>query len=191
MAKDDELQPAAPHVGLRMPWTIDQLQNGTSVLDLVKVASIYGDLTATTLRSAKSEPDEKPFVVPLPSYIKPLPQDMTKEDAINLWTKGAMLVPENGFRNKLIQSYVEHVHPSLPIVNLHSLLQSIDMGSQNIQPISLFLFQAILFTGTAFVDISDLQAAGFSTRKEARKAFYQRARVSMRHFYLGIFCNFE
>ncbi|KAI9750377.1 MAG: hypothetical protein M1835_001396 [Candelina submexicana] len=41
----------------------------------------------------------------------------------------------------------------------------------------MLLFQAIMFTGAAFVDEVHLRSAGYSTRRAARKAFYQRTRL--------------
>jgi hypothetical protein len=36
-----------------------------------------------------------------------------------------------------------------------------------------------MFAGATFVDLDDIQAAGFATRREARKALYDRAQVSL------------
>jgi hypothetical protein len=36
-----------------------------------------------------------------------------------------------------------------------------------------------MFAGATFVDLDEIQAAGFATRRVARKAFYDRARVSL------------
>lgn len=65
----------------------------------------------------------------------------------------------------------------MPLVEIHELLQIIDDGTGEPEKISLLLFQAIMFVGTAFVDMDFLRAAGYTNRKAARKAFFQKARV--------------
>ena len=42
---------------------------------------------------------------------------------------------------------------------------------------SLVLWQAIMFAGTAFVDIIHLELEGFTTHKGARRAYYEKVRV--------------
>lgn len=104
---------------------------------------------------------------------------MTMEDIGHLWKKGALSVPESAFRNELLRSYIEFVHPYMPLVELHELLRIVDKGTGENGRVSLLLFQAVMFTGVAFVDMSYLTAAGYATRKSARKAFYLKARVCM------------
>lgn len=113
----------------------------------------------------------------LPPYIKPLPSRMAMEDAAHLARKGALSIPETSFRNELIRSYVEYVHPYMPLIDLHDFLRAVDKGTGESGRVSLLLFQAVMFTGVAFVDMSYLTAAGYATRKAARKAFYVKARV--------------
>lgn len=115
---------------------------------------------------------------PLPRYIKPLPQRMTADDIGYLYKKGALTIPEPIFRNALLQAYVEYVYPYMPLIELHDFLRIVDQDDGETGKISLVLFQAVMFAGTAFVDMALLTAAGYTTRKAARKAFYQKARVS-------------
>lgn len=104
---------------------------------------------------------------------------MTSVDIDYLFAKGALSLPETSVRNALLRSYLEYVHPYMPLVEVHELLQIIDDGTGQYGRISLLLFQAIMFAGTAFVDMDELRAAGYSSRKSARKAFFQKARVSV------------
>ncbi|KAF8855742.1 hypothetical protein BDZ45DRAFT_727931 [Acephala macrosclerotiorum] len=113
----------------------------------------------------------------LPDYLKPLPQRMTSVDIDYLFAKGALSLPDVAVRNALLRSYLEYVHPYMPLIEIHDLLQIIDDGTGESGRISLLLFQAIMFAGTAFVDMEFLRAAGYSNRKTARKAFFQKARV--------------
>jgi len=39
------------------------------------------------------------------------------------------------------------------------------------------VFQAIMFSGVASVDKKYLEAAGYATRREARRDFFQKTRV--------------
>ena len=102
---------------------------------------------------------------------------MDIEDISHLWMKGALTIPDALFRNALLTAYIEFVHPYMPLIELHEFLRIIDKGTGEGGRISLLLFQAIMFTGVAFVDKSYLTAAGYSTRKAARKAFYLKSRV--------------
>jgi hypothetical protein len=43
---------------------------------------------------------------------------------------------------------------------------------------SLFLYQAVMFAASAFVDMKYLREGGYTTRKAARKSFFQKTRVS-------------
>ncbi|EHL03850.1 putative Cutinase transcription factor 1 beta [Glarea lozoyensis 74030] len=80
-------------------------------------------------------------------------------------------------RNALITAYLEYVHPYMPLIEVCETLRIIDDESGSSGKMSLFLFQAMMFAGTAFVDMDVLRRAGFTNRKAARKAFFQKARV--------------
>jgi hypothetical protein len=145
---------------------------------LLKSASHHGDRTATRLSPLAIPPT--PFLKHvLPGYLKPLPQRMTSADVDYLWAKGALSLPELPVRNALFRSYLEFVHPYMPLIEVHELLEIVEEGTGVSGKISLLLFQAIMFAGTAFVDMEFLNSAGFSNRKVARKAFFQKARVRL------------
>lgn len=135
---------------------------------------MHGDLVSTVSDQAATPKRSKG---PLPGYIKPLPHRMNADDIHYLWKKGALSIPATTFRNELIRCYVEYVHPYMPLIDLNEFLQIVDDGHGHSGKLSLLLFQAVMFAGTAFVEMSYLENAGFSTRKAARKAFYQKARV--------------
>jgi hypothetical protein len=146
---------------------------------LLTSASIHGDRTATRLDTPPMPPMPPTPLLKhqLPDYLKPLPQRMTSVDIDYLFAKGALSLPDTQVRNALLRSYVEYVHPYMPLVEIHELLETINDGSGESGKISLLLFQAIMFAGTAFVDMDYLRAGGYSNRKAARKAFFQKARV--------------
>ncbi|KAH0536119.1 hypothetical protein FGG08_006985 [Glutinoglossum americanum] len=113
----------------------------------------------------------------LPDYIKPLPVRIAPDDVEYLAKKGALTVPEVGLRNELLRSYLEYVHPYMPLLELHNFLNIVERGNGSTGKLSLLLFQAVMFAGTAFVDMKHLGDAGYTSRKAARKAFFQKTRL--------------
>jgi hypothetical protein len=143
---------------------------------LVNAASIHGDRMATRIEGPPMPP--APLLKHrLPDYIKPLPQRMTSVDIDYLFAKGALSLPDTPVRNALLRAYLEFVHPYMPLIEIHDFLQIVEDGTGESGKISLLLFQAVMFAGTAFVDMDFLRSAGYSNRKAARKAFFQKARV--------------
>ncbi|KAJ5199619.1 hypothetical protein N7472_004823 [Penicillium cf. griseofulvum] len=112
----------------------------------------------------------------LPDYIRGLPARLQKEDIDYLAVKGALTIPDVPLRNELLKSYIHYVHTYMPLLDLEEFLQNISQND-GIHRISLLLFQAVMFAGVAFIDMKHLQAAGYQTRKVARKVFFQRARL--------------
>lgn len=116
-----------------------------------------------------------PFL-PLPSYIKPLPCRLGFDDVTYLLNKGALIIPGDRLRNELLRNYVEYMHPFMPLVDWPKLMRIIKQAD-GVQSISLLLFQALMFTGLATIDMHFLKSAGFSTRREARRVFFNKARL--------------
>lgn len=112
----------------------------------------------------------------LPDYIRGLPARLQKDDIDYLTVKGALTIPDVTLRNELLKAYIHYVHTYMPLLDLEEFLQTI-VQNDGIHRISLLLFQAVMFAGMAFVDMKHLQAAGYQTRKAARKIFFQRARL--------------
>lgn len=112
----------------------------------------------------------------LPDYIRGLPPRLMKEDIDYLSMKGALTIPDVVLRNELIKSYIHYVHTYMPLLDLEDFLQTIVLND-GVHRMSLLLFQAVMFAGTAFVDIKHLHAAGYPNRKTARKIFFQRTRL--------------
>jgi hypothetical protein len=112
----------------------------------------------------------------LPDYIRGLPARLNKDDIDYLAAKGALSIPDVSLRNELLKAYVHYVHTYMPLLDLEEFLQTV-VQNDGVHRISLLLFQAVMFAGMAFVDIKHLKAAGYPTRKAARKIFFQRARL--------------
>lgn len=116
----------------------------------------------------------------LPPFIAPFSTQIPAEDLAYLSAKGALKLPENTLQTALLRSYFDYVHPFMPILDLERFLRSVATQEGEHDRTSLLLFQAIMFAGTAHVDMDHLRKAGFRTRRQARKTFFQRTRVSAR-----------
>lgn len=125
------------------------------------------------------DPDFDPLTAILdeePRFLKPLSDRICPEDLEFLRFRGALSIPESGLRNELLRSYIQWVHSFMPVLNLQEFLRCVAENDPN-GNVSVLLFQAVMFVGTAFIDLKHLQAAGYSTRKSARNAFFTRLRV--------------
>ena len=115
----------------------------------------------------------------LPQYLRALPPRLLSEDIEYLQKKGALTIPDVDLRNELLRSYILYVHPFMPLLDLDDFFRAVQRSQGNEDPISLLLFQAVMFAAVAYVDINYLQRAGFESRRSARKFFFQKARVGM------------
>jgi hypothetical protein len=114
----------------------------------------------------------------LPLFVKPLPERIAPEDIKYLHAKGALALPGQELQNALLKAYVEYVHPYMPLLELHDFLHAINSTGGTGGRVSLFLYQAVMFVAAAFVELKYLQGEGYSNRKNARKAFFMKTRVS-------------
>lgn len=113
----------------------------------------------------------------LPGFIRPLPGKMAPEDIVYLHSKGAFTLPDITLQRALLHAYVEFVHPYMPLLELHPLLETIHHRDGKHGTISLLLYHAVMFAAASFVPAKYLKAAGFSRRREARKSFFMKARA--------------
>ena len=112
----------------------------------------------------------------LPNYIKPVPSRLGQDEILFLERKGALTIPPLPLRDALLREYAEFVNPYMPLLNFHELIETIDRDDGS-QSISLLLFQAMMFAGVATVDMRFLKSAGYSSRRDARRVFFQKTRV--------------
>ncbi|KIX08513.1 uncharacterized protein Z518_03169 [Rhinocladiella mackenziei CBS 650.93] len=112
----------------------------------------------------------------LPCFIKPLPSHLTCEDTDYLSYKRVFEIPEARYRNEILRSYFQFVYPLLPLLDVGGFLGPMLQNDPQDQ-VSLLLFQAVMCSGAAHVDIQILHALGYGTRKAARRAFFERARL--------------
>ncbi|RFU25539.1 hypothetical protein B7463_g10796, partial [Scytalidium lignicola] len=159
--KAHRLQRSSPEIQI-------QVANG-----FLKVVSV--DRSDTTSQS--SPPEQRPPLLDL-DYVKPLSLNLIEEDIEFLAVKGALWIPPTELRDALLCSYLDYVHPFLPILKLSQLLAMFrrQKGSEGSR-VSILLFQAIMLAASAFVDEKLLLNNGFNTRREARKEMYQRVKL--------------
>lgn len=138
-------------------------------------APLVGDIRTAQFLNTLEEPD---LLAQLPAFVKPLPAKIAPEDVKYLHTKGALTLPPLELQNALIRAFVEYVHPFMPLLELGAFLNTINSKDGLCGQVSLFLYQAIMFSGTAFVEAKYLRAAGYTSRRTARKSFFQKTRVS-------------
>lgn len=124
----------------------------------------------------------------LPPFVRPLPSKVAPEDVSYLHFKGALTLPTIPLQNALLQAYVEYVHPFMPLMDIHEFLSIVNRRDGLNGQTSLFLYQAVMFSATAFVDMKYLREAGYPSRKSARKSFFQKTRVSPRALELHPHC---
>ncbi|RYP08009.1 hypothetical protein DL764_002155 [Monosporascus ibericus] len=136
--------------------------------------SVSGDLRTAQFLNTLEEPDASSH---LPAFIRPLPAKIAAEDVAYLNTKGALTLPTIPLQNALLRCYIEYVHPYMPLIDLNEFLTAVNARDGLCGQISLFLYQAIMFSATAYVESKFLQDAGYSSRKAARKASFYKARL--------------
>ena len=112
----------------------------------------------------------------LPSYISRPRRKFKPEELEYLKNRGALSVPGTTLRNQLFLSFVMYVYPFLPVLDLQDFIFAIE--GQPRTEVSLILFQAVMFAGTAFVDAQSLVNAGFEDRVAARAYFFEKVKVS-------------
>ena len=112
----------------------------------------------------------------LPSYIKPLPDRFGNDDITYLQNKGALTIPNVELRNELIRCYAEVIHPFMPLLDLHDFVATIDCKDGSKQ-VGLLLFQSVMFAGVASVNIRHLENAGYTSRRDARRDFFNKTRL--------------
>lgn len=121
---------------------------------------------------------EPPRSQDLPAYLTPILDQITEDDVSYLYKKDALSLPTGDFRDALIRSFLDFVYPFCPLLSLRHFLAAFDERIDKPGKISVLLFQAVMFAGVAFVEAAYIVEAGFSARKAARRAFYNRTKVT-------------
>ena len=135
-----------------------------------------------------THPDPMPAPLPLyqddpsqlPGWVKNPSSRIEVDDFEYLQNRGALIIPEQPLRDECLACFMEWVYPYSPIVDLNDIARAISNRDGSGGHVSLPVFQAIMFAGVGFVDMTTLHMAGFQSRKEAKKAFFRKVKVSAR-----------
>ncbi|KAJ0418668.1 fungal-specific transcription factor domain-containing protein [Aspergillus carlsbadensis] len=101
--------------------------------------------------------------------------DMPEWDLNLLQQRGCFSIPVRGLLNEFTREYFLHVHPNLPVINEADFWDTYTNNRR--EPISLVLFQAMLFAACSFVSQSTIRRLGFKSLRAARAALYSRAKA--------------
>lgn len=112
----------------------------------------------------------------LPSFIAPIKSRRCAQHWEFLYAQGAFDILEDKLRNVIVTSYVNFVHPQLPVVDIHELLQALATNGTDCT-ISIILLQAILLSGCSFVEMEYIKAGGYESRMTLRKQIADRVRL--------------
>lgn len=155
-----------------------------SVFDNLRTSQFINSVEEADNTSISSSSNNNNNSSKLPAFLRPLPTKIAAEDVKYLHIKGALSLPTLPLQNALLQAYVEFVHPYMPLMDLNHFLGTISTRDGRNGQTSLFLYQAVMFAASAFVDMKYLREGGYTTRKAARKSFFQKTRVSLSHPWL-------
>jgi hypothetical protein len=98
-----------------------------------------------------------------------------QDEICYLDSQSCFRLPTRSSWNSMIQVYFRHIHPLVPVLEEAKFWEfSRGNGSPSL---SLFVAQAILFAACPFAGRRTIQACGFANCREARVAFYRRAKV--------------
>lgn len=111
-----------------------------------------------------------------PNFISPIKSTKCAQHSMFLHYQGAFDVLEEKLRNAVITSYIHFVHPQIPVVDIHELLQALATNGRD-GKVSILLLQCILLSGCTFVEIEYVTQAGFESRMSLRRQLADRARL--------------
>ncbi|CAI4220060.1 unnamed protein product [Parascedosporium putredinis] len=92
----------------------------------------------------------------IPAFLKPIPPKVDATDTQYLLSKGAFTLPGVEFQNALLKAFIEYVHPFIPVLDLVEFLSIIHNRDGSRGQTSLVLYQAVMFSGSAFVSMEIL-----------------------------------
>ncbi|KAL6402452.1 Cutinase transcription factor 1 beta [Ilyonectria robusta] len=159
----------------RVGWS--NLMTTASVFDNLRTSQFINSVEEADNTSISSSSNNNNNSSKLPAFLRPLPTKIAAEDVKYLHIKGALSLPTLPLQNALLQAYVEFVHPYMPLMDLNHFLGTINTRDGRNGQTSLFLYQAVMFAASAFVDMKYLREGGYTTRKAARKSFFQKTRA--------------
>lgn len=100
------------------------------------------------------------------------PPHCSKQDLDFLSAKGAFTPPEAGLEKLLVQAFLERFYPLYSMVDKEEIYH---LHQKSALP--FILLHAICLIGATFCDISVIHRYGFESRVQARKSFYEKAKI--------------
>lgn len=100
------------------------------------------------------------------------PPHVERADLAYLYAKGAFSLPPDETLNDLIEAYMERFHASYSILDKAELEKV-----HEDRKVPWILLHSLCFVGATFCDVSVIYRAGFKTRLEARRDYYEKAKV--------------
>ncbi|KAF4765597.1 hypothetical protein HAV15_003587 [Penicillium sp. str.  len=93
--------------------------------------------------------------------------------------QGCLRVPTRDLLYELVQQYFLHVHPILPLMNEGDFWDVYFHSADDppTKPISLLVFQAMLFASCNFLSASTVHSLGFPSIRVMRAAYYRHAKL--------------
>jgi hypothetical protein len=164
--------------GVTPTFPLDHLVDISSALLGVTSKDICSDVSIKEEVSIQGGPDSSCILYreePLETAPGPL-LSISSETWQFLRFKNALDIPTITLRRALLDAYIAFVHPSMPVLDLPRVLDSILM-SQDECRLSPLLLQAMMFAASAFVDTQALQAAGYRFRSDLRRDLFHKVKV--------------
>ncbi|KIW40593.1 uncharacterized protein PV06_07776 [Exophiala oligosperma] len=140
------------------------------------LAHQYGSAQSSNSDPRPWMPQAEKRRIMLPPYLCPLREELNQDDLDFLHHKGALSVPNSALQGQLLEKYVLHVHPFLPLLDLEDFYQAIYDDGESFQ-IPVILFQAVMFCAVPYVDMELLRVEGLDGREEAREKYFEKVRL--------------
>ncbi|RFU34800.1 hypothetical protein B7463_g1529, partial [Scytalidium lignicola] len=174
---DDNTISLSPFGGVDSPRDCHQANDNIFNQDLSQSTDFVSTTTFPVGVSGLNTMEKSSSNPLLPAYIKPLQGQVATEDIEYLHQRGALTIPDPELRNALLQGFTEYVYPYMPMLDLKDFVDIINQGDGNNGLVSLLLFQAVMFAGSAFIDMKHFSNAGYDIRRVARAALFQKVRL--------------
>lgn len=81
-----------------------------------------------------------------------LPDSMTSQSLKYLQQKSILQLPDICLQRELLRSYIAYLHGYMPILELDAFLECMFGECGPYERVSLLVFQALLFAGSAFIN---------------------------------------
>ncbi|KAL4861702.1 hypothetical protein BDV12DRAFT_203756 [Aspergillus spectabilis] len=112
-------------------------------------------------------------------WLKPIHSPLSGRDSDTfLCSMGCLSVPRRALLDDFTHNYFAYIHPAIPVLD-EALLGRIlnEKHRANDGKISVLVFQALLFAGSAYASLDTVKACGFADVRAARRGFYRRAKI--------------